>query len=97
MRALEPAVALGRPDHQLACEALPAMRADEVDGLSAIHGKGFMPRTAASHASGYSAPIWTDSIRTSSSGLSRASLGTREMSSTTSIPEVIRPNTVCLP
>ena len=38
-----------------------------------------------------------DSIRTSSSGLSRASFGTRSISSTTSMPLVTRPKTVCLP
>src|SRR5690242_21460641 len=38
-----------------------------------------------------------DSITTGSFGRSRASFGTREISSTTSIPSVTRPKTVCLP
>src|SRR4051794_17289915 len=95
VRALEAAVALGGARDQATLERALAVRADDLDEVAAVCVVGHAPTVPTPYES--AREMRTASIRTSSCGRSLLSFGTLEIVSTTSIPEVTRPKTVCLP
>ena len=99
VRALEAVVTRGRAHHQRCRERLLAVGAGDLERLSGVREVGHDPKLAAARRPAarnffYSS---TRSIAIACTGLSRASVSALEIRSTTSIPEVTRPKTVCLP